>query len=185
MLTYEGVITDHTTGQPLKDADVFLQKSDDGGQTGINEELVMSTKTDVNGRYVFHFYATNKKKYGIKVSKPSDCYSFFSGYYIPTAKITTRNYAIRTGTLLFIHLKNVAPFDENDHICYALSKNATECTSYTYGGMELDVVDYYFEMNLNEYTYIKSFVTKNGITTVKLDSVMPTTCNNIIYNLDF
>jgi hypothetical protein len=182
----DGVVRDFTTGNPLAGVEVYLQTGEnkDVDHSFENPTTFLSAITGSDGKFHFEFKALRHNNYALEYQKPSECY-YDNGAGQTINKGETNNIDIKLHSypLLYVHVKNVTPYDVNDQICYYLNKDITGCITPPVTGALVDYVDQY---NPNAFSkiYIKSFVTKNGILTVKLDSInVINPCDTLTYDL--
>jgi hypothetical protein len=176
----DGIVRDFVTGNPLAGVEVYLQmgKDIDANNLYQNPQTFMSSVTGADGKFHFEFKALKRYTYALEYQKPSECYFDYSvGSTINTGETNTIDIKLHSWSTLYIHIKNLTPYDANDQICYCLDKTVATCPFTPIVGMSVDYWDNY-SWEAYEKVYIKSFVTKNSILTVKLDSI------NVIYPCD-
>jgi hypothetical protein len=181
----EGIVRDFVTGNPLAGVEVYLQEYEYDQATTfvIHKATYQSTVTGNDGKFKFEFRALKEKTYGLEYQKPSECYfDNDAPITINKGKDNTIDWKLHSFVSLNLHVKNVSPFDINDHICYCFQKNAASCSGGI-TGMSIDYVSPITNINAYDKLYIKSFITKNSILTIKLDSITFSPCTSINYDL--
>lgn len=179
----DGIVRDFITGNPLGGVEVYLMEGESSAiQTLINNHIFKSMVTSSDGKFHFEFKALREKLYGMEYQKPSECYYDKSSYKVNTGEKNSIDLKLHSVTTLYIHVKNVSPFDTNDHICFVMNPDVTGCLTSGLYGMS---VDYFTDLPVDAYEkkYIKSFITKNSVTTVRLDSITLQPCSPQTFDL--
>ncbi|HLP10574.1 MAG TPA: hypothetical protein VK177_01515 [Flavobacteriales bacterium] len=174
-----GTVKDYYSSYPLGGVEVYLQESDKTSSSfePVNQRTYASVITGTDGKFSFEFHALKDKQYGLEFQKPSECYFDKSALkIIHTAQKNEIEWKMHSYGTLYLHFQNTTPFDSLDHVCYAFDPAATACVVSGYTGTSVNATDV-LQLNLYDQVYIKSFITKNGITTTQLDSIkFTTTC---------
>lgn len=179
---YHGVIYDRETYMPIENATVSLLESKDFQDPSISPRVLQTMVTSANGSYAFEFNFSPRKKYRLQVNKPDGCYNYES-YDLNTNKTGEQDLYILPETILYLHVKNQTPVDNFDRIAFAYSDTAQHWESRMYEGEHINDMVPHAVMKLNQKTYIKSFIYKAGVETIRLDSITPTTCGNATFDV--
>ncbi|HYG51749.1 MAG TPA: hypothetical protein VD905_12640 [Flavobacteriales bacterium] len=176
-----GYVKDYYSGYPLSGVEVYLQESDQTSTSfdPVNQRTYASVITGTDGKFSFEFRALKDKQYGLEYQKPSACYfDNESQQIIHTGEKNEIEKKLHSYGTLYLHFQNTTPYDSLDHICYAYNPAATTCMNTGYTGTAVNVTET-LQLNLYDKVYFKSFITKNGITTTRLDSITFTvTCSS-------
>ncbi len=178
---WEGVAKDLFTNNPMSQLQVYLMEADNN--EGKNSHIVDTKICDANGKFHFMFKSSKKKFYALNFV--DECFTYQTGYTSRNNKSYTTEINIEGKSQFFIGLKNVSPFDTNDKVTWTFNKNATSGTYPAFIGASVNtlVAGGYFKFN--QKVYVKSFVTKNNITTVKLDSITFNSCVDHTFDLSY
>lgn len=178
---WEGVAKDLFSKNPMAYLQVYLMEADN--DAGKNSHIVDTKICDADGKFHFMFKSSKKKFYALNFV--DECFTYQTGYTTRNNRSYSSDFIIEGKSQFFIELKNVSPFDANDKITYALNKNATagEYPAFTGASINTTASGGYFKMN--QKIYVKSFVTKNSITTVKLDSITFNSCDDHTFDLSY
>lgn len=179
--TIEGRVVESYAQRNIAYADVYLMEADD--TEGKNAHSIEKKTSDAEGKFMFTFKPGKNKAYALKFMK--GCFNHTSAFIERKENNYQHTYRVAGSGRLFIAVKNTSPFDANDQFNFSLNKNATAGEYPAFSGTSVDYLIHSTYVTENEKIYIKSFVTKNGISTVKLDSIVPITCDNLTFNLNY
>jgi hypothetical protein len=184
--TVQGVVVDNSTRHSLSGVEVYLQEFTFDGEHFHVQKTVMQQVTAADGKFNFEFNAERHKLYGLEYQKPSECYfDREDPYEISKGKPNYIFKQLVSENTIFIHIKNISPFDSSDEICYSFEKSLTSCPYIPLIGTSVDFIYELSMRHANDKIYVKSFITKNSITTIRLDSIIVPYCNpdtlNIFY----
>ena len=177
----DGILRDFITGNPLAGVEVYLQEYEYNQVSTfvINKSTYMSTVTGSDGKFEFEYRALKNKAYGLEYQKPSECYfDYDDPYFIPNGEKTSIDWKLHSKTTLYLHIKNISPYDSNDEFCYHFNKEISTCPFTPIMGTSVDFFDEVLSRDGYEMVYIKSFITKNSILTIRLDSIVLNPCVN-------
>ena len=174
--------TDLNSKQPIKDLELYLQEFDQDQFGNITNKITLdSYKTNELGNvYKKLKYLNPNKGHYIEWQKPSECYGT-TNYRVIEGQENKYNRDLISNSYYKIHIKNINPFDENDKICYSYNKEATFANGCQTGSS----VDFYVQSHDSgkKLKYIKSFITKNGNETIRLDSAYLNPCDTALINV--
>jgi hypothetical protein len=155
----------------------------EGDEYGKNSRAIDSTTSDANGKFNITFTPSKQKKYALNFV--DECFTYTSGFNSKKAGNYYDQYFISGTGHLTVLVRNKNPYNNNDRFSYSFNKNAV---SGDYPALVGSSVACYIQgcyVKLNTKIYIKSFITKNNIITVKLDSVIATTCDDLTIGVDY
>lgn len=182
--TARGIVRDFVTKNPLEGVEVYLQARPKDQTSNFTYQTVEKQITGGDGAYCFKFKPEKDLVYALEWQKPSECY--FDGSFprgIDKGVENEVNIDLHSWVILKLHLQNIAPFDSNDAVCFYFDKNTPDsCYNPTVGTSINYLLDAGYG-NAYDYWFIKWVVTKNGITTTGLDSILVLPCDTVIYDL--
>ena len=136
-LNIKGNVYDPNLKQYLANVTVVLASSKiEGGTYNPNYQNIASVKTDAGGNFSFEFVEEKVIGYRISLSKSRyfDYSEEISADKLNTGETYSVSYYLYPQGFIKLHVKNLAPFDENDIISYFFSegyKNCLDCCGNT------------------------------------------------------
>ena len=133
--TVNGTVTEYGSNKPIAGATVYIERADAGAVSAQAYSLFLTTKSDVDGKYSFSFDYEDAYQYEITAQDGGVHFqSEHHGIQKGENNINIIQYALGYLTL---HVKNLNPYDANDHIGIGSTLTGSPIQLY---GTDIDTV---------------------------------------------